>query len=87
MSKDIRIDVLYYKTPIDVTLEMQLYGEYPLRLLNSSCNDLRSFFHSLKRAVKRSEIILVVGGYGEGENIPGFLARSIGQKCVIPIYE
>lgn len=86
MSKDIRIDVIYYKTPIDVTLEMQLYGEYPLRLLNSSCNDLRSFFHNLKRAVKRSEIILVVGGYGEGENIPGFLARSIGQKCVIPNY-
>lgn len=86
MSKDIRIDVLYYKTPVDVSLEMQLYGEYPLRLLTSSCNDLKSFFHSLKRAVKRSEIILIVGGYGEGDNIPGFLARSIGQKCVIPNY-
>ena len=87
MSKDIKIEILYYKTPSDVSLEFGLHDQYPLRLLSSCCNDLKSFFKSLKRAIKRSEIILVVGGYdNEKEYIPAFLARSIGQKCVIPEY-
>lgn len=87
MSKDIKIEILYYKTPSDVSLEFGLHDQYPLRLLSSCCNDLKAFFKSLKRAIKRSEIILVVGGYdNEKEYIPAFLARSIGQKCVIPEY-
>ncbi len=87
MSKDVKIEIIYYKTATDVSLEFGLHDQYPLRLLSSCCNDLKSFFKSLKRAVMRSEIILLVGGYDdEKEYLPGFLARSIGQKCVIPDY-
>ena len=85
MSKDVKIEVLYYKTPADVSLEFGLHGDYPLRLLSSSCDDIGTFFKGLKRAVSRSEIIITVGGYGE-DNLPGFIARAVGKKCVIPNY-
>lgn len=85
MSKDVKIEVLYYKTQADVSLEFGLHGNYPLRLLSSACNDIGTFFQSLKRAVSRSEIIIAVGGYGE-DNLPGFIARAVGKKCVIPNY-
>lgn len=83
MAKDVRIEILYYKTPADVSLEFGLHGDYPLRLLSSSCNTISEFFTCFKRAVSRSEIIITVGGYGE-DNLPAFIAKAIGQKCVLP---
>ena len=83
MAKDVRIEILYFKTPADVSLEFGLHGDYPLRLLSSSCNTISEFFTSFKRAVSRSEIIITVGGYGE-DNLPAFIAKAIGQKCVMP---
>ena len=85
MSKDVKIEVLYYKTQADVSLEFGLHGNYPLRLLSSGCNDIGSFFRSLKRAVSRSEIIITVGGYGD-DDLPGFIARAVGKNCVMPDY-
>ena len=86
MSKDVRIEILYYKTPTDVALEFGIRGNYPLRLLSSNCQDINSFFLSLKRAVSRSEIIIIVGGYSKKDYLPTFIARSIGKKCFTPNY-
>ena len=86
MSKDVKIEILYFKTPIDVSLEFGLRGDYPLRMLSSVCDDIPSFFHGLKRAVSRSEIIIVVGGYNEEDRLPTFIARALGKKCSIPNY-
>ena len=83
MAKDVRIEILYFKTPADVSLEFGLHGDYPLRLLSSSCITISEFFTSFKRAGSRSEIIITVGGYGE-DNLPAFIAKAIGQKCVMP---
>lgn len=85
MSKDIKVEVLYFKTPADVSLEFGLHGNYPLRLLSSSCGDKQTFFKKLKRAVSRSEIIITVGGYGESR-LPEFIARAIGKQCYVPDY-
>ena len=86
MSKDVKIEILYFKTPVDVSLEFGLRGDYPLRMLSSVCDDIPSFFHGLKRAVSRSEIIVVVGGYNEQDHLPTFIARALGKKCTIPNY-
>lgn len=86
MSKDVKIEILYFKTPVDVSLEFGLRGDYPLRMLSSVCDDIPSFFHSLKRAVSRSEIIFVVGGYNEEDRLPTFIARALGKKCTVPNY-
>lgn len=85
MAKDVKIEILYYKTSADVSLEFGLHGNYPMRLLSSSCSDKKSFLTQLKRAVSRSEIIITVGGYSE-DNLPVFIARAIGKKGFIPDY-
>lgn len=84
MSKDIKVEVIYYKAQTDISLEFGLHGQYSLRLLSSDCNDIDTFFQSLKRAVSRSEIIITVGGFDKDDNIPGFIARATGVSCVIP---
>ncbi len=86
MSKDIKIEVIYYKNKTDVSLEFGLHGDYPMRLLSSGCDSIPLFFRSLKRAVMRSELIIVVGGYSENEYLPAVIARALGKKCVIPNY-
>ncbi len=86
MSKDVKIELIYFKNNTDVSLEFGLHGNYPMRLLSSNCNDLSSFFHSLKRAVQRSEIIIVLGGYEGNEYLPQFIASSIGKGTYTPEY-
>jgi hypothetical protein len=84
MARDVKIEVLYFKTLTDISLEFGLHGNYPLRILSSNCNDIDSFFRALKRAVQRSEIILTVGGYKDDEYLPEFIAKAIGKKCFKP---
>lgn len=83
MSKDVKIELIYYKSNTDVSLEFGLHGDYPLRLLSVSTDNRTEFFHSLKRAVSRSEIIIIIGGYEKKEYLPLFLAKAIGKKTVV----
>ncbi len=87
MSKDVRIEIIYYKTPADVSLEFGLHGDYPLRMLSENCDNRNTFFQYLKRAVSRSEIIIVIGGYSSKDKIPQFISRAIGKKSYIPDYK
>lgn len=82
MSKDVKIELIYFKSSTDVSLEFGLHGDYPLRLLSINTNDRAEFFHSLKRAVSRSEIIIIIGGYRSKEYLPSFLAKAIGRRLV-----
>ncbi len=86
MSKDVKIEIIYFKSDTDVSLEFGLHGNYPVRLLSSSSNDLSTFFNLLKRAVSRSEIIITVGGYSKDEFLPDFIARAINKTPFIPEY-
>ncbi len=86
MSKDVKIEIIYFKSDTDVSLEFGLHGNYPVRLLSSSSNNLSEFFNLLKRAVSRSEIIITVGGYSNDEFLPKFIARAINKELVIPDY-
>ena len=87
MSKDVRIEILYYKESTDVSLEFGLHGDYPVRMLSTSCDDIESFFRALKRAVWRSEIIMIIGGYGTREYIPAFIARALSLGVTVPDYK
>ncbi|MBO5746489.1 MAG: SpoIID/LytB domain-containing protein [Clostridia bacterium] len=84
MSKDVKVEILYYKSTSDISLEFGLHGKYPMRLLSSDCKDINSFFQSLKRAVSRSEIIITIGGFDQEDNLPMFIARAVGLNCEIP---
>lgn len=87
MSKDVRIEILYYKESTDVSLEFGLHGDYPVRMLSTSCADLEGFFKALKRAVWRSEIIILIGGYTSKEYIPAFVARALSLGVTVPDYK
>ena len=82
MSKDVKIELIYFKSNTDVSLEFGLHGEYPLRLLSTSAKSLTDFFHALKRAVSRSEIIILIGGYTSDEYLPDFLSKAIGRTPI-----
>ncbi|MDD4698695.1 MAG: SpoIID/LytB domain-containing protein [Oscillospiraceae bacterium] len=81
MDTDIKMEIIYFCQGSDIKLEFGLRGEYPLRLLTSSCNDYRSFLSSLKKAVARSEVIITVGGFFGDKYLPDILGRAIGNKC------
>lgn len=87
MSKDVRIEIIYYKESTDVSLEFGLHGDYPVRMLSTSCDDLEGFFKALKRAVWRSEIIILIGGYTSKEYIPAFVARALSLGVTVPDYK
>ena len=84
MAKDVKIEIIYFKSNTDISLEFGLHGDYPVRLLSSSCNDFVSFFHTLKRAISRSEIIIITGGYKGTDYLPKFLARALSTECNTP---
>ncbi len=86
MGKDVKIEIIYYKTPADVSLEFGLHGDYPVRLLASCANSNKDFLKNLKRAASRSEIIITVGGYLE-DNLPLIISRAIGKAPVVPDYQ
>jgi stage II sporulation protein D len=87
MSKDVKIEIIYFKSKADVSLEFGLHGDYPVRMLSTSCDNLTSFYHSLKRAISRSEIILITGGYTSNDYIPSFLSKALSTPIYTPDYK
>ncbi|MBE6798779.1 MAG: SpoIID/LytB domain-containing protein [Ruminococcaceae bacterium] len=79
MSKDVKLEILYYKTNADVALEFGLHGDYPLRLLSIGSDDMSQLLHNLKRAISRSEIIIIVGALQSRDNLTSYLAKFIGR--------
>lgn len=80
MSKDVKIEILYYKSSADVALEFGLHGDYPLRLLSVGNEDVSQLLHNLKKAIARSEIILIVGDWNADKKVVDLLARFIGRN-------
>ncbi len=87
MANDVRIEILYYKTNSDISLEFGIRGNYPIRLLSTVCDSLEDFLHSLKRSLQRSEIIITVGGYDGTNYLPSLIAKAVGTSCIIPNYK
>ena len=57
-------------------------GEHPIRLLTSDADDKEEFLYALKRAVFRSDNVIIVGGLNEKHYLPGLLSSAIGVPCV-----
>ena len=87
MANDVKIEILYYKTNSDISLEFGIRGNYPIRLLSAVCDSSESFLRNLKRALQRSEIIITAGGYDGGTYLPSLIAKAIGTSCTSPNYK
>lgn len=87
MANDVKIEILYYKTNSDISLEFGIRGNYPIRLLSAVCDSSESFLRNLKRALQRSEIIITVGGYNGGIYLPSLIAKAVATSCISPNYK
>lgn len=79
MVQNIKVDVIYYKTPTDFEMEFNLCGCCRMRMLTDKTSDRRSFIHSLSRAVSRSRIIICSGPLFESEGLINSVAIAIGK--------
>ncbi len=82
MNKDVRVDIIYFCTPADWRFESELHGDaYDLRLLTQTASTRAEAVHALGRAVGRSEIILIIGGFYGEIYLPATVAAAIGFSC------
>ena len=82
MNKDVRVDIIYFCTPADWRFESELHGDaYDLRLLTQTASTRVEAVHALGRAVGRSEIILIIGGFYGEIYLPATVAAAIGFSC------
>lgn len=79
MSKDVKLEILYYKVNTDVSLEFGLHSDYPMRKLSSNSNNMSDLLHGLKHAISRSEIIIIVGDLSGKERLAYYIAKFIGR--------
>lgn len=77
--QNIKVDVIYYKTPTDFEMEFNLCGCCRMRMLTDKASDRRSLIHSLSRAVSRSRIIICAGPLFDDEGLINNVALAIGK--------
>lgn len=82
MSVGIKIEFIYFCQNNDPRLEFGIHGDYPMRTLSSSCEDYKQYLLSLKKAVSRNNIIIVVGGFNENGEIAEITGRAVGRRIV-----
>lgn len=82
MPVGIKIEFVYFRENNDPRLEFGIHGDYPMRILSSSCEDFKQYLLTLKKAVSRNNIIIVIGGFGENGEITDITGRAVGRRTV-----
>lgn len=80
MKQSIKIDIIYYCVERDTKMEFEFSdsSDMPVRTLASTAEDKKEFLFALKRAVFRSDTVIVVGGLTGGTYLPAVLASAVG---------
>lgn len=79
MFQNIKVDVIYYKTPTDFEMEFNLSGCCRMRLLTDKAPDRKVFVNQMVRAVSRSRIIIVSGALFGEDSIIETCSKAIGK--------
>ena len=79
MFQNIKVDIIYYKTPTDFEMEFNLSGCCRMRLLTDKATDRKILVNQLVRAVTRSRIIMIAGTLFGEEGIIETCAKAIGK--------
>ncbi len=80
MQQNIKVDMVYYRTPSDFEMEFNLCGCCHMRLLSEKAQDRQSLIRSLARAVSRSRIIIACGPLFDKDGLIPLVAAAIGTK-------
>ncbi len=80
MLQNIRVDIIYYRTPTDFEMEFNLGGCCRMRLLTDKATERKGLVSGLAKAVSRSKVIIGCGPlFGEDGTI-SVTATAIGHK-------
>ena len=79
MFQNIKVDVIYYKTPTDFEMEFNLSGCCRMRLPTDKAPDRKVLVNQMVRAVSRSRIIIVSGALFGEDSIIETCAKAIGN--------
>ncbi len=79
MFQNIKVDVIYYKTPTDFEMEFNLSGCCRMRLLTDKAPDRKILVNQMVRAVTRSRIIIISGALFGEDNIIETCSKAIGK--------
>ncbi len=82
MPASLKAEFIYFREKSDPILEFGFGGDCPMRILSSFCEDMKGYLHALKKAVSRSHITVVVGGFGENGEIAEITGLAVGREPV-----
>ena len=80
MIENIKLDIIYYRTPKDFEMEFNLCGCCRMRLLNSTADDLKALINCMKLAVARSRVIILCGEISGENNLFEIVSKAIGRE-------
>lgn len=81
MTEAVKIEIIYYRAEHDVTLEFGLHGDMAMRFRTAEARTLAELIAALKKASRRSEIMVAVGNLERG-GMTEALAKSVGRFAV-----
>ena len=79
MYQNIKVDIIYFKTPTDFEMEFNLSGCCRMRLLTDKAPDRKTLVNQLVRAVSRSRIIMIAGALFGDDGIITTCSKAIGK--------
>ncbi len=82
MFQNIKVDIIYYKTPTDFEMEFNLSGCCRMRLLTDKAPDRKILVNQLVRAVGRSKIIMLTGALFGENGIIETCSKAISHPTV-----
>ncbi len=82
MFQNIKVDIIYYKTPTDFEMEFNLSGCCRMRLLTDKAPDRKTLVNQLVRAVSRSRIIMIAGALFSEEGIIATASKAVSKPLV-----
>ncbi len=80
MISNLKVDIIYYKTPSDFELEFNLNGCCRMRILKEKVDDRRQLVTALARDVSRSKVIIIVTDLLGDKNGVELVSSAIGYK-------
>ncbi len=83
MQPNLKVDIIYYKTPTDFEMEFYLGGCCHMRQLSDKSTDKKSYVKSLATAVSRSRVIIACGPLFSDTGLINITAKAIGHPLKI----
>lgn len=80
MAVDLKVDIIYFKTPTDFEMEFNLSVCCTMRMLTSKCDGAKEFLTDLSKGVSRSRVIICVGDINKQDGMLNIASTAVGLE-------